>query len=413
MDPLTTAFPEVPIPVCGEHVRAGDDSGGAASCEPGPCTTVCRMSVSPAAAAAPSTLPPVAADLDDVVVLGVPFWGWQIALAAAGVIVLLLLARTIWSPSPRSLRAWALGNIVVNAGIAVTGAVVRVTSSGLGCSEWPRCTPESFVPTNTGHTAFNAAVEFGNRTLTFLVLVVGVITLLAVLRSVPRRRDLTLMAAIVPGGVLGQGVVGGITVWTDLHPASVATHFLLSMVMVFVTVALYVRLQEPRGKPEVSVTPMLHVTSVALVVIGFLLLIAGTMTTGTGPHGGDASAPRWDLPLENVTRVHSVLAWLCLIGALAATVMAHRTGARRSVRLAATTLLVLTVAQGILGYVQYAFALPEYLVVLHVLGSGLTWIAISRLYFSTTRLVPEGEKLIDDPVARSEEHAPAEPAPER
>src|SRR5699024_3261415 len=193
-----------------------------------------------------------------------------------GVIVLLLLARTIWTPSPRSLRAWALGNIVVNAGIAVTGAVVRVTSSGLGCSEWPRCTPERFVPTNTAHTAFNATVEFGNRIVTLLVVAVCVITLLAVLRSVPGRRDLALMAAIIPGGVLGHGVVGEIPVWTDLHPASAATHFLLSMMMVFVTIALYVRLQEPEGRPEVSVTPMLHVTSVALVVIGFLLLIAGT-----------------------------------------------------------------------------------------------------------------------------------------
>lgn len=371
------------------------------------------MSDSPAPAAS-TTLPPLGAeDLDDIVLLGVPLWGWQIALAAAGVLVLVLLARTIWTPTPRSLRAWALGNIAVNAGIAVTGATVRVTSSGLGCSEWPRCTPESFVPVNTGHAAFNAAVEFGNRTLTFLVLAVGIITLIAVLRSTPRRPDLTLMAAIIPAGVLGQGVVGGITVWTDLHPASVASHFLLSMVMVFIAVALYVRLQEPAGRPRVSVTPMLHVTSVGLVVVGFLLLIAGTVTTGTGPHGGDAAAPRWDLPLESVTRVHSVLAWMSLVGALVATVLAHRTGARRPVRLSAIALLTLVVLQGLLGYVQYALALPEYLVVLHVLGSGLTWIAIARLYFSTTRLVSGDEELTESAPDHDGEHIPAEPAPGR
>lgn len=373
------------------------------------------MSDSPALPTAPSSgLSPLAVeDLDDILLLGVPLWGWQIALAAFGVLALVLLARTIWSPSPRSLRAWALGNIAVNAGIAVTGAIVRVTSSGLGCSEWPKCTPESFVPVNTGHAAFNAAVEFGNRTLTFLVLAVGVITLVAVLRSVPRRRDLTLMAAIIPGGVLGQGVVGGITVWTDLHPASVATHFLLSMVMVFLAVALYVRLQEPEGKPQISVAPMLHVTSVGLVVVGFLLLVAGTVTTGTGPHGGDAAAPRWDLPLESITRVHAVLAWLSLFGALAATVLARRTGARRPVRLSATALLVLVLLQGVLGYVQYALALPESLVVLHVLGSALTWVAIARLYFSTTRLVPDGERLTEDSVDHGGERTPAEPAPGR
>ena len=373
------------------------------------------MSDSPALPTAyPSALPPlVAEDLDDTLLLGVPLWGWQIALATAGVLALVLLARTIWTPSPRSLRAWALGNVAVNAGIAVTGATVRATSSGLGCSEWPKCTPESFVPVNTGHAAFNAAVEFGNRTLTFLVLAVGVITLVAVLRSVPRRLDLTLMAAFIPGGVLGQGVVGGITVWTDLHPASVATHFLLSMLMVFIAVALYVRLQEPQGRPQVSVTPMLHVTSVGLLVVGFLLLVAGTVTTGTGPHGGDAAAPRWDLPLESVTRVHSVLAWLSLIGALAATFLAQRTGARRPVRLSAIVLLVLVVMQGALGYVQYALALPEYLVVLHVLGSALTWIAIARLYFSTTRLVPDGEQLTESPSDRDEEHTPADSVPGR
>jgi hypothetical protein len=240
------------------------------------------MSDFPAAAAlAPNTLPPLAAE--EIILLGAPLWAWQVAVAVAGVLALVLLARTIWNPTPRSLRAWTLGNIAVNAGIAVTGATVRVTESGLGCSEWPKCTPESFVPIDTGHAAFNAAVEFGNRTLTFVVLAVAVITFIAVMRMTPRRRDLVRMAAIIPFGVLGQGVVGGITVWTDLHPASVATHFLLSMVMTFITVALYVRCREPEGKPQVSVGPMLHAISVGLVVIGFLLLVAGTVVTGSGP----------------------------------------------------------------------------------------------------------------------------------
>ncbi|MFE9246216.1 heme A synthase [Nocardiopsis sp. NPDC006938] len=350
------------------------------------------MYASPASATtALTTITPLAADeLEDIVLLGVPLWGWQIAVAAAGVLALVLLARTIWNPTPGSLRAWALGNIAVNAGIAVTGATVRVTSSGLGCSEWPKCTPDSFVPIDTGHAALNAAIEFGNRTLTFVVLAVAVITLVAVLRMSPRRRDLVRLAAIIPFGVLGQGVVGGITVWTDLHPASVATHFLLSMVMVFVTVALYVRCQEPEGRPQVSVGPMLHTVSIGLVVIGFLLLIAGTVVTGTGPHGGDALAPRWNLDLAAVTRVHSVLGWLTLAGSLLATVVAFRGGAPRIARVSSVALLVIVVLQGVLGYTQYALELPEGLVVLHVLGSALTWVAISRLYFATTRLVPPG-----------------------
>ncbi|WP_017545118.1 COX15/CtaA family protein [Nocardiopsis prasina] len=353
------------------------------------------MFASPASATtALNTITPLAADeMDDIVLLGVPLWGWQIAVAAAGVLALVLLARTIWNPSQRSLRAWALGNIVVNAGIAVTGATVRVTSSGLGCSEWPRCTPDSFVPIDTGHAALNAAIEFGNRTLTFVVLAVAVITLIAVLRMTPRRRDLVLLAAIIPFGVLGQGVVGGITVWTDLHPASVATHFLLSMVMVFITVALYVRCQEPEGRPQLAVGPMLHTVSIGLVVVGFLLLIAGTVVTGTGPHGGDAAAPRWELDLPAVTRVHSVLGWLTLLGSVLATVIAFRSGASRIARTSSVSLLVIVVLQGVLGYTQYALELPEALVVLHVLGSAVTWVAISRLYFATTRLVPPGEEV--------------------
>lgn len=352
------------------------------------------MFASPTSAATVThALSPLAADeFEDIVLLGVPFWGWQIALAAVGVLALVLLARSIWNPTQKSLRVWALGNIAVNAGIAVTGATVRVTSSGLGCSEWPQCTPDSFVPIDTGHAAFNAAIEFGNRTLTFLVLAVGVITLIAVARMIPRRRDLFVMAAIIPFGVMGQAVVGGITVWSNLHPAAVATHFLLSMVMVFITVALYVRLQEPEGKPQLAAGPMLHAVSIGLVVAGFLLLVAGTVVTGTGPHGGDAAAPRWDLDLPAITRVHSVLAWLTLLGSVMATAIAFRGGASRIVRTSSAALLVLVILQGVLGYTQYALELPEALVVLHVLGSALTWIAIARLYFATTRLVPGGDK---------------------
>ena len=370
-----------------------------------------------AATTTPSTMTSLAADeLEDIVLLGVPLWGWQVALAALGVLALVFLARSIWTPTQRSLRAWALGNVVVNAGIAVTGATVRVTSSGLGCSEWPRCTPDSFVPIDTGHAAFNAAIEFGNRTLTFLVLAVGVITLIAVLRSTPRRRDLTRLATIIPLGVLGQAVVGGITVWTDLHPASVATHFLLSMVMVFIAVALYVRCQEPEGTPELVVGPMLHAVSIALVVVGFLLLIAGTVTTGTGPHGGDAAAPRWDMDLPAVTRVHSVLAWLTLLGSAAAVLLAYRGGAGRPARLSGVALLVVVLLQGVLGYTQYALELPESLVVLHVLGSALTWVAIARLYFATTRLTPSEERVSTEAAAETDhdgERNSAEPAPGR
>ncbi|MDT0303078.1 COX15/CtaA family protein [Streptomonospora wellingtoniae] len=324
---------------------------------------------------------------DEILLLNLPLWAWQIALAVVGVVVLALLARTVWQPTTAALRWWGLGNIVVNVGIAVTGATVRVTSSGLGCSEWPRCTEESFVPVDTGHSAINAAIEFGNRTLTFLVLAVGVIVFVATLRMRPRRRDLAAYATLIPLGVLGQGVVGGITVWSDLHPASVAAHFLLSMLVVVLAVAYYVRCREPRGRLRPTVSRPVRLLATALLPLGFALLVAGTVVTGTGPHGGDADAPRWGFDMVAVARIHSGLAWAVLAGSVALAVASTVRRAPAPLRTAARLLLAAVLAQGVLGYTQYLLGLPEWLVVLHVLGSGLVWVAVLRVYFATAERV--------------------------
>ncbi|MDS1268758.1 COX15/CtaA family protein [Lipingzhangella sp. LS1_29] len=327
-------------------------------------------------------------------VLGVPFWAWQILLSGIGVLTLAALARTAWHPTPSALRWWALGNVVVNAGIAVTGATVRVTQSGLGCPEWPRCTPDSFVPSGGEyHPVLNEAIEFGNRMLTFLVLAVGLIVLLAVWRLHHQhhqhrehpRPDLLLLAVITPLGVLGQGVVGGISVLTELHPAAVGSHFLLSMVILVVAVALYVRCQEPGGELQRTVSPLAHRLAVLVTGLGFVVLAAGVVTTGTGPHGGDLDAPRWPLDLAAVTQTHSSLAWVLLAatGLLLATLLYTRSG--RQPRVLAVLLLTILVGQGALGYIQYSLALPEGLVVLHVLGAVVCWVTILRLYFSATR----------------------------
>lgn len=332
----------------------------------------------------PALLVPLAASGEGTL-FSLPFWAWQIVLAIAGISVLTFLARTIWEPTTRSLRWWGLGNIVVNASIAVSGATVRVTSSGLGCPEWPRCTADSFVPVGTDHATLNAAIEFGNRTLTFLVLAVGVIVFVASMRLRPRRPDLRLLAGIIPLGVLGQGIVGGVTVLTDLHPASVAAHFLLSSLVVVLTLGYYVRCREPRGQLQRTVTPITRNIATVMVPLGFLLLAAGTVVTGTGPHGGDAEAPRWGFDPLLATRVHSGLAWAVLLGALALAFLVSRTEAPREARSASWLLVGAVLAQGALGYTQYALALPQGLVVLHVLGSALVWIAILRVYFATAR----------------------------
>jgi heme a synthase len=325
-------------------------------------------------------------------VLGVPFWAWQVAFSVVGVAVLIWLARTAWNPGPAALRWWMLANIAVNAGIAVTGATVRVTQSGLGCSEWPRCTPDSFVPSGgEHHPVLNEAIEFGNRTLTFLVLAVGLIVLVALWRAHGRRRpDLLLLGALIPAGVLGQAVVGGITVWTQLHPAAVGTHFLLSMVVLVAGVCLYLRGREPRGALHPTVPTTLRRLASALAVLAFVLLAAGVVTTGTGPLGGDLDAPRWALDLPSVTRVHSTLGWATALLALTLLAGLLRAGAPRRLRGYAGLLLAVLLAQGAVGYTQYALALPEWLVVSHVLGSVVSWVLVLRVYFGTAeRLSPE------------------------
>lgn len=327
---------------------------------------------------------------DSANILGVPFWTWQILLTILGLVALIVLARSIWHPTWPSLRWWALGNVAVNAGIAVTGATVRVTQSGLGCPEWPRCTPDSFVPSGGDyHPVLNEAIEFGNRALTFLVLAVGLIVLLAVWRLHRHhpRPDLLLLAVITPLGVLGQGVVGGISVLTELHPAAVGSHFLLSMVILVIAVALYVRCQEPRGELRLRVSPLARRLAKVLAVLGFAVLAAGVITTGTGPHGGDLEAPRWPLDLQVVTQVHSVLAWALLTVTVVLLGVFRYTRAGHQQRVLAGLVLAAILAQAVIGYTQYALALPEWLVVLHVLGSVLTWTAILRLYFSTTKRV--------------------------
>lgn len=329
----------------------------------------------------PLPLTPAAAQ-----VLGAPLWAWQGALALLGVAVLLLFARASWPPSVPLLRRWAFGNVAVNALITVTGATVRVTESGLGCSEWPNCTPGSFVPSGgQHHPVLNEAIEFGNRTLASVVLTVGLVVLVMVWRMhrADRRPGLLALAAAVPLGGLLQAFVGGVTVWTGLHPAFVNTHFLLSMLILAAAMTVYVRCREPGGPPRRVVSAPARHLATALVVVGFALLVAGAVTSGTGPHGGDIDAPRWPLDFPVVTRLHSTLAWLTLAGAVALAVVLARGPASRALRLRAGALLAVLLAQGATGYLQYALQLPEWLVVAHVLGSVLSWLAILRVHLGT------------------------------
>lgn len=293
------------------------------------------------------------------------------------------LRDAVWRPTPASTRLLALLTVIVNAGIIVSGGAVRLTKSGLGCPTWPKCTGDSLVPRATpDHSPVNMAIEFGNRTLTFLVLAVGLAVFVAALRLTPRRPDLLRLAALQPLGVVAQIGLGGITVLTDLHPATVATHYLLSALIIAAAVTLHVRAGEGERRPRYLTGPGPRRLAYALTAVAFALLAAGTVVTGSGPHAGDDAAPRFGFSIEHVARIHGELAWATVLLTVVLLVVLRRVGAPGPARRRVAELLALELAQGVLGYVQYFTGVPAPLVGLHMLGSALVWIAALRVVFA-------------------------------
>lgn len=294
------------------------------------------------------------------------------------------------------MRALAVAAVVVQGGIAVTGSIVRVTGSGLGCPTWPQCYPGSLVPIT--HPAATQAVtqwiEFGNRLLTFLVVFVTGACLLAALNTRPRRARLTRLAVVQPLGVVAQAVLGGLTVLLHLVWWSVALHFIVSMVMVWLAVQLAAAAVEDTAEEHAAGDEQGRAGRVPGAVRGLLatgtavlaaLLVAGTFVTAAGPHAGDASTPRLDVPVPELARLHAGLlfAYLALLVALGLTL--RKVEAARPLRRPYAWLLVAVLAQGALGGIQYALGVPDALVSLHVLGAALVTVAAAALWAATTR----------------------------
>jgi cytochrome c oxidase assembly protein subunit 15 len=298
--------------------------------------------------------------------------------------LLVALRDAVWRPTAASLRLLALLSVIVNAGIIVSGGAVRLSASGLGCPTWPKCTGDSLVPTReTGHSGLNMAIEFGNRTLTFLVLAVGVAVFVAAVRLRPQRRDLLRLAALQPLGVVAQALWGGVTVLTKLHPATVAAHYMLSAAILVAAYALYERAGEADEPPRPLVGPRLRALTYALTGVVVLLLAAGTIVTGTGPHAGDAAAPRFGFNIEDVARLHGELAWLTVALTVALMIGLRRSDAPGPLRRRVADLLVIELAQGAIGYTQYFLGVPALLVGMHMLGSALVWLGALRVLFAT------------------------------
>ncbi|MFL6063357.1 MAG: COX15/CtaA family protein [Friedmanniella sp.] len=290
--------------------------------------------------------------------------------SASGLLAILL--RPV--AAPHAVRRWAVASLVANIVIVVTGALVRLTASGLGCPTWPRCTDQSYV--SHPELGVHGAIEFGNRLLTFVLIVVAVLTWVSALlyRDGGRpRRDLRWLTAGLALGIPAQAVIGGITVLTQLNPFVVALHLLTSMVLIALSVWLVRRTRDLRAQPVGG--PAVLAARVAFVLM-WLTVWLGTVVTGSGPHAGDHGAVRTGFDGVLVTHLHAAAVY----GTVGATLVA--VGLLRS--RAAVLLLAVELLQAVLGVTQYHLGLPVGLVILHLLGASLAVAASTNLFLSVT-----------------------------
>ncbi len=288
-------------------------------------------------------------------------------------------------PALLSVFAWAAA--ITNGLIAVTGATVRVTGSGLGCATWPDCQPGSLVPVSrAGEAAVHQAIEFSNRTLTGVVLVASLGTFVLALLARPRRPSIVRLALAGPIGVLFQAVWGGVVVHTALSWWTVSPHLLVSFVLVFFAIAVVVRLREPDGVVRALVPRPLRLLTFGTLGVLTAVCIAGTLVTAAGPHGGDENTPRLDLPVRDLAQLHADLmfTYFGLIVALSVGFLAVR--APRPLLIRVAVLIGVTAAQGLIGLVQYATGVPEALVVSHVFGA-VVLVATATLVVLATRAI--------------------------
>jgi heme a synthase len=330
------------------------------------------------------------------------------------------LIASVWRPTTKSLRGWALASVIANAVLIATGAAVRLSSSGLGCPDWPTCTKTSLVAAHSaGQTSLNTAIEFSNRMLTYPLVAIAGLTFIAGLRYYQThgrdRKDLVWLSAVLPLGVVAQAVVGGIVVLTKLNPALVAAHFLLSSAVILTAaVVLHARAaaldNAAAGTPAAPpVRRDLRLLAGLLTGVTALMLAAGTVVTGTGPlagttideHGHATTVPRFHFSLASVTQLHADVGWF--IGALTVALvigLRYAGGSKRTVRLGWIVLAGLGV-QGVIGYVQYFNHLPAGLVWVHVASSVAVWIFVLQLFLSTGTGLPRPAAPAGDSVAAS------------
>lgn len=280
--------------------------------------------------------------------------------------------------SPVTYRRITVVVLAALAFIIVTGGAVRLTGSGLGCPQWPNCSAGHLAPRSASN--LHPMIEFVNRVVTGVVSIAVIVAVLGALLRAPRRRDLTTLSLGLVLGVIGQIVLGGETVRHRLNPAFVMAHFLLSMLIVWDAVVLNHRASLPDGTPR---RPLVDRDLVwvgrLLAVMTLATVVAGTVVTGSGPHGGDDRVQRWSLDLHRVTQLHGASAML-LLTLTAATVWTLRS--QKASQVAQRRAMQVVEALGVqvvIGYTQYFTGVPAAIVGFHILGAVVVWTAALRL----------------------------------
>lgn len=297
--------------------------------------------------------------------------------------------------APKWLRYIFVGNLIAQTGIVLTGGLVRLTGSGLGCPTWPQCAPGSYVPTAEQEQAWHKYVEFGNRLLTFVLAILAIAAVVGAIAWNQRRKRnggqsrpaVVWLAAVPLIGTFAQAILGGITVLTGLNPVSVSLHFLLSALLIAFSLLLVIRGNEDGDQPvTVLVHPAIRVLGKVMVGVGLIVLVLGTIVTGSGPHSGDADVEhRLPFDVRTVSWLHAdaVLLFIGLmVGFIVALIVTN--APKRSIN-RTWVLIGVSLAQGVVGYVQYFIGVPWVLVMLHLAGACAVWIALTATYFSLRR----------------------------
>ncbi len=281
------------------------------------------------------------------------------------------MCAVITLDSPVLLRRLALASVIANVGIVVTGGAVRLTGSGLGCPTWPACTDDSYVP--SPEMGVHGIVEFTNRTWTFVLAAIAIAAFAVALRQRPRRRRVVRLSVLAGLGIPAQAVVGGLTVLSNLNPWVVGLHFLASIAVITATYAFWRATDESDEPPAVTVAGPLWTLLRLVGLASLAVIVIGVVATGSGPHAGDEDARRNGLDPETISQIHADLVFGFLGLTVAAWLALRATGATLPANRAAR-LVGVSLAQGLIGFIQYFTHLPVVLVGAHMAGSTAVWL---------------------------------------